>query len=177
MNTPTGTLLTMAWTFGLMSLLAIGGANSTIPENASRRRRGSALDVGCAVRGYVRYCTIVAGTKRADRDADRLSRRRYRRCAGGDIRHVWSIGRPCLFRQQCADRSNQSIWPEVLQAALVPISIGLMSASGFILTITTGGTWVAVVLIVGAAALALATRLNPLWILIVGGILGFAGVV
>lgn len=32
MNTPTGTLLTMAWTFGLMSLLAIGGANSTIPE-------------------------------------------------------------------------------------------------------------------------------------------------
>ena len=32
MNTPTGMLLTMAWTFGLMSLLAIGGANSTIPE-------------------------------------------------------------------------------------------------------------------------------------------------
>lgn len=52
-----------------------------------------------------------------------------------------------------------------------------MSASGFILTITTGGTWVAAVLIVGAAALALAIRLNPLWILIVGGILGFAGVV
>ena len=32
MSSPSGTLLTMAWTFGLMSLLAIGGANSTIPE-------------------------------------------------------------------------------------------------------------------------------------------------
>ena len=32
MNSPAGTLLTLAWTFGLMSLLAIGGANSTIPE-------------------------------------------------------------------------------------------------------------------------------------------------
>ena len=32
MNSPANVLFTMAWTFGLMSLLAIGGANSTIPE-------------------------------------------------------------------------------------------------------------------------------------------------
>ena len=32
MNAPVSTLYTLAWTFGLMSLLAIGGANSTIPE-------------------------------------------------------------------------------------------------------------------------------------------------
>ena len=32
MNTSLGAYLTMAWTFGLMSLLAIGGANSVIPE-------------------------------------------------------------------------------------------------------------------------------------------------
>ncbi|MGL4265348.1 MAG: chromate transporter, partial [Afipia sp.] len=69
------------------------------------------------------------------------------------------------------------IWPAILQAALVPISIGLMCASGFILALTTGGTWVGAVLIIGAAALALATRLNPLWMLIVGGVLGFAGIV
>lgn len=52
-----------------------------------------------------------------------------------------------------------------------------MCASGFVLALTTGGTWVGAALIIGAAALALATRLNPLWMLIVGGILGFAGVV
>ncbi|HAP13543.1 MAG TPA: chromate transporter, partial [Afipia sp.] len=41
----------------------------------------------------------------------------------------------------------------------------------------TGSTWVGAALIIGAGVLALATRLNPLWMLIVGGILGFAGVV
>lgn len=74
-------------------------------------------------------------------------------------------------------RSSQSVWLAILQAALVPVSIGLMSASGFILALTTGGTWVAVGLVVCAAGLALVTRLNPLWILVVGGILGFAGIV
>ena len=32
MIAPVGTLVTIAWTFALMSLLAIGGANSAIPE-------------------------------------------------------------------------------------------------------------------------------------------------
>ncbi len=81
------------------------------------------------------------------------------------------------FVSNMLTRSSQSIWPAILQAALVPVSIGLMCASGFILALTTGGTWAAVVPIVGVTALALATRLNPLWMLIVGGILGFAGVV
>lgn len=65
----------------------------------------------------------------------------------------------------------------ILQAALVPVSIGLMCASGLILSLTSARTWIAVLLTVAAAALALMTRLNPLWMLILGGILGFAGVI
>lgn len=42
MNAPAGTLFTMAWTFALMSLLAIGGANSAIRRCiASRSMCGS----------------------------------------------------------------------------------------------------------------------------------------
>jgi chromate transporter len=52
-----------------------------------------------------------------------------------------------------------------------------MCASGLNLTLTSDSTWTAAVLTLGAAALALATRLNPLWMLVMGGILGFAGVV
>ena len=36
---------------------------------------------------------------------------------------------------------------------------------------------IAVVAIVAAAVLAFATRFNPLWMLVAGGILGFAGVI
>jgi len=74
-------------------------------------------------------------------------------------------------------RSSHARWPAIVQAALVPLSIGLMGASGFILAQTSDRTAVAVFITVGAAVLAAATRLNPFWMLLAGGCLGFAGLV
>ncbi|MDB5515282.1 MAG: putative chromate transport protein, partial [Tardiphaga sp.] len=68
-------------------------------------------------------------------------------------------------------------WPGIIQAALVPLSIGLMGASGLILARTSDRTWMAVAITAVAAVLAFATRLNPLWLLLAGGCLGFAGIV
>jgi len=74
-------------------------------------------------------------------------------------------------------RSRHSRWPAIIQAALVPLSIGLMGASGLILALTSDRSWVAGLITVSAAALAFATRLNPLWTLLAGGALGFAGLI
>jgi chromate transporter len=74
-------------------------------------------------------------------------------------------------------QSSQSRWPAIIQAALVPLSIGLMGASGLILEVASDRSWVAGLITASAAALAFATRLNPLWILLAGGVFGFAGVV
>ena len=63
-----------------------------------------------------------------------------------------------------------------MQAALVPLSIGLMSASALVLAQAADTSWVAVGLTIAAAIATLKTRLNPLWLLGIGGILGFAGV-
>jgi chromate transporter len=81
------------------------------------------------------------------------------------------------FVSNMLTRSSQSAWPGILQAALVPISIGLMCASGLVLTLASDRTWIAAVLTIGAAVVAFMTRLNPLWVLVVGGLLGFAGIV
>ncbi len=177
MNSPTGTLLTMAWTFGLMSLLAIGGANSTIPEMHR---------VAVEVRHWMsdaQFADMFAIAQLSPGPNVLIVTLIGYHVAGiaGALVATFAMCGPsavlAYFVSSMLTRSSQSIWPAILQAALVPISIGLMCASGLILTLTTGGTWVAVVLIVGAAVLALATRLNPLWMLIVGGILGFAGAV
>src|ERR1700738_418748 len=53
-------------------------------------------------------------------------------------------------------RSSHSRWPAIIQAALVPLSIGLMGASGLILVLTSGRRWVAGLITGAAAALALA---------------------
>jgi len=52
-----------------------------------------------------------------------------------------------------------------------------MGASGLILALAADRTWVGVLVTAVAAALAFATRLNPLWLLLAGGCLGFAGVI
>jgi chromate transporter len=74
-------------------------------------------------------------------------------------------------------RSSHSRWPAIIQTALVPLSIGLMGASGLILALTSDRSWPAGLVTAVAAVLAFATRLNPLWMLLVGGYLGFAGVI
>jgi len=75
-------------------------------------------------------------------------------------------------------RSVRSRWPAIIQAALAPLSIGLMGASGLLLAaLTSNRNWAAALVTVAAAVLAFATRLNPLWMLLAGGCLGFAGVI
>jgi chromate transporter len=74
-------------------------------------------------------------------------------------------------------RSGASRWPAVIQAALVPLSIGLMAASGLIVAQAADRNWLAVLLTVIVAVLAAATRLNPLWLLLAGAVLGFAGLI
>jgi len=82
-----------------------------------------------------------------------------------------------LFVSRFLARSSHARWPAIVQAALVPLSIGLMGASGLILARTSDRTLAAVLVTAGAAVLASATRLNPLWMLVTGGCLGFAGLI
>jgi chromate transporter len=74
-------------------------------------------------------------------------------------------------------RSTTSPWPSIIQTALVPLSIGLMAASALIVAQAADRTWAAVILTLAVAAAAYATPLNPLWLLLAGGILGFAGLI
>ena len=66
-------------------------------------------------------------------------------------------------------RASHSRWLAIIQAALVPLSIGLTAGSGLILALTLERSWVAGLIAAAAAVLAFATRLNPLWLLLAGG--------
>jgi chromate transporter len=52
-----------------------------------------------------------------------------------------------------------------------------MAASGLILALASDRNWIAALVTAVSAMLAFATRLNPFWLLLVGGCLGFAGVI
>ncbi len=175
MNSPVGTLLTLGWTFALMSLLAIGGANSTIPEmhrvavdvhhwmtdsQFTDMFAISQLSPGPNVLIVTLIGFHVAGV------------------AGALVATFAMCGPSAVLAYYVSNllvQSSHSPWPAILQSALVPVSIGLMCASGFILTVTADKTWAAAAVTVVSAVLAFTTRLNPIWMLAAGGILGFAG--
>jgi len=176
MNSPIGTLLTLAWTFGLMSLLAIGGANSTIPE-----MHRVAVDVHHWMTD-AQFTDMFAISQLSPGPNVLIVTLIGFQVAGviGALIATFAMCGPsailAYYVSNLLIRSSHTPWPALLQSALVPLSIGLMCASGLILTLTADNSWVAGAVTLTAAALAIATRLNPLWMLVAGGLLGFAGV-
>ena len=177
MNSDGNPILTLLWTFALMSLFAIGGANSAIPEMHR---------VAVDVRHWL--------TDRQFADMFAISQL----SPGPNVLIVTLIGYTvagvagalvatlamCVptavlayYVSRLLMRSRHARWPAIIQAALVPLSIGLMGASGLIVALAADRTWTAVLVTAASAVLAFATRLTPLWLLLAGGCLGFAGVI
>jgi chromate transporter len=157
-------------TFGVMSLFAVGGANSAIPE-----MHRVAVDVQHWLTDK-QFADVFAISQLSPGPNVLI-------VAGvaGALAATLAMCVPTAVLAYCVshllNRSSHSRWPAIIQAALVPLSIGLMAASGLILALASDRTWAAALVTAVAAALASATRLNPLWLLLAGGVLGFAGVI
>jgi chromate transporter len=176
-NDGVGSLLTLAWTFGVMSLFAVGGGNAAIPEI-----HRIAVDVRHWM-SDTQFADVFAISQLSPGPnvlIVTLIGYRVAGIAGGLVATLAMCGPTAILAylvSRFLDRSSQSVWPAIIQAALVPLSIGLMSASGLILVETSDRSWIAVLVTVTAALVAFATRLNPLWLLLAGGCLGFAGII
>jgi chromate transporter len=173
----TNPIFTLVWTFALMSLFAVGGANSAIPEMhriavdvqhwMSDKQFSDAFAISQMSPGpNVLIVTLigyaVAGVAGAV-------------CA--TLAMCFPTALMAYFVSRFLARSSQSRWPAIIQAALVPLSIGLMAASGLVLAQTTDRNWAAALFTGGAAVLVFRTGLNPFWVLLAGGCLGFAGLI
>jgi chromate transporter len=87
-------------------------------------------------------------------------------------------GPTCLlafFVARTWDRFKDARWRIAVQAGLVPVSLGLIGASGFVLARAADHTIYAALITAATAATAFWTRMNPLWVFAVAGALGFAG--
>jgi chromate transporter len=177
MNFGGNPILTLIWTFGLMSLFAVGGANSAIPE-----MHRIAVDVHHWMTDK-QFADVYAISQLSPGPNVLIVTLIGYSVAGiaGALAATLAMCGPtailAYWVSRFLRRSSQSRWPAIIQAALVPLSIGLMGASGLVLALTSDRTWIAALITVAAAVLAYTTRLNPLWMLLAGGLLGFAGLV
>lgn len=166
---------TLISTFGLMSLFAVGGANAAIPE-----MHRIAVDVQHWLTDQ-QFADVYAIAQLSPGPNVLIVTLIGYAVAGvaGALAATLSMCVPtavlAYWVSRVLTRSSHARWPAIIQAALVPLSIGLMGASGLVLALTSDRTWTAGFVTAAVAGLAFATRLNPLWLLLAGGLLGLAG--
>src|SRR3981189_498887 len=152
MNSDANPIWTLAWTFGLMSLFAVGGANSAVPEMHR---------VAADVRHWMtdkQFADIYAISQLSPGPNVLIVTLIGYSVAGiaGALVATLSMCVPtamlAYYVSRLLKRSSDARWPALIQAALVPLSIGLMGASGLILALTSDRSWGAGLIQATAAA-------------------------
>jgi chromate transporter len=91
---------------------------------------------------------------------------------------IATSGPPCAIyfaSYRLWDRFRNAPWQRIVRLGLVPVVMGLVIASGTVMARAADTGWQSVAVTIAAAAIMLATRLNPLWMLFVGGAIGGLG--
>lgn len=71
------------------------------------------------------------------------------------------------------ERVREAKWLKAVKAALAPITVGLMVASGLVTARAAGQDLVSIALVAGAAMFMIFFKRNPLWVICAGGLVGF----
>jgi chromate transporter len=162
----------LAAQFFVLSLLSIGGANAVIPEIHLRvvEQKHWMTDadfaqlfaLSQAAPGPNVLIVSLVGWKVAG-------------VLGGVVAMVAMSGPSSFLTYGVAhawDRFRDAPWRIAIQRAVAPITVGLILASGYVLTRTADHSWSAYAITGATLLLVLRTTLHPLWMLGVAAALG-----
>lgn len=163
--------------FAFLSLIAVGGANTVIPEIYR-----FAVDTHGWMSG-AEFADLFAISQVAPLRAVVLISLvgwKVAGVAGGLVSTAAICGPSCVLTYGVAHvwhRMRTARWRTIVQAGLAPVTIGLTIASGYILTSAADQSWTAYAVTGATVLVLLRTELNPLWLLGAAGLLGALGAV
>ena len=172
MKDDTGTLLTLAGYFALMSLFAIGGANSAVPE---MQRVAVEVERWMTDRQFIDIFAIAQVTPGPNVIIVTLIGYHVAGLLGALVATLAMCGPTCVFAFYVGhawERFREAPWRAAIQAGLFPISIGLIASSAFVVASVSAHNFAAVAVTLATAIVTYTTRLNPLWIFAVTALLG-----
>jgi len=164
-----GVLLVLAGQFALMSLFAIGGANSAVPE---MHRLAVEVEHWMSEQQFTDIFAIAQVTPGPNVIIVTLIGYQAAGLAGALVATLAMCGPTCVlafYVGRIWERFKDAPWRAAIQGGLLPISIGLIAASSFVVA--------AAVIIVATAIVSYTTRLNPLWAFAAAALVGLAGLV
>jgi chromate transporter len=168
-------LTSLAGYFALLSLFAVGGANAAIPE---MHRVAVELMHWMSDRQFADMYAIAQMSPGPNVIIVALIGYHVAGFGGGAVATAAMCGPTCMlafFVARVWDRFKEARWRIAIQAGMVPLSIGLIAASAFVLARSADHTVYAGLITAATAAVAFFTRVNPLWTFLCGGLLGLSG--
>ncbi|MET1028854.1 MAG: chromate transporter [Dongiaceae bacterium] len=162
----------LAITFASLSLIAIGGANSVIPE---MHRQVVTLQGWMSDNTFANLFAIAQAAPGPNVLVVSLIGWHLAGWSGLAVATIAMCGPSCVlafFVSRLRDRMVGARWLKILQAALVPIAIGAMAASGFVMAQAADSGLLDIALTAGTTLMVFFTRCNPLWALTSGAAFG-----
>jgi chromate transporter len=167
----------LALHFAILSLFAIGGAMAVVPE---MHRQVVEVQGWMTDRQFADLFAIAQAAPGPNIIVVTLIGYQTAGIAGALIATAAMCAPSCVityFVSRTFDRFKDAHWRIVVQAGLVPVSVGLFAAGFFIVARTADRTLVAFAITLATAAVAYWTRFNPLWLFGLAGVLGYLGYV
>ena len=170
-----GVLITLAVQFAIMALLAVGGANAVVPE---MHRLAVEQRIWMSEREFTDMFAISQAAPGPNVMLVTLIGYHVAGVAGAIVTTIAMCGPTAVlahFLSSAWERFKDRPWRVVVQAGLVPISVGLVGASAIVLTQAADHSWMAAGITAISAVVAFWTRWNPLWLIGIAGLAGLTG--
>ncbi len=166
-------MLSLVLWFGLLSLLSVGGISSIMPEFQR---------VVVETNAWVtpaEFTQLFAVSQAAPGPNVLISSLIGWHVAGplGGVAALLAMTMPASvlawYVGAVWDRFKDAEWRRTIQRALLPVTVGLVFAGGYVLGTPSGLDGKSALIMGASAATLVLTRLNPLWLLAGGGVLGY----
>ncbi|MCC8955716.1 chromate transporter [Bradyrhizobium sp. Pear77] len=172
----TATLVTLALIFAELSLLAFGGGNTILPEMQRQvvdihhwmtaQEFGALFALAQAAPGPNMMVVPLVGWHVAG-------------FPGVLVTSLAKFGPSSLvtgFALRLWERFKDRPWRRTVQAGLVPVTAGLVTASAIVITHASASSWGTILIAAMVAIATTKTRIHPLLALAAGAVLGLTGI-
>jgi chromate transporter len=172
-----GTLITLAGYFALMSMFAIGGANSAVPE---MHRFAVEVQHWMTDQQFSDTFALAQLTPGPNVIIVTLIGYHVAGILGALVTTLAMCGPTCLFAffvGRASARFKGATWHAALSRGLVPVTLGLTAASATVVATAADYNWRAAGISLLAALVSYSVRVNPLWLFAGAALLGLIGLV
>ena len=168
-------LVSLALIFTQLSLLAFGGGNTILPE---MQRQVVDVHHWMAARDFSALYALAQAAPGPNMMVVPLVGWHVAGWSGVLVSSLAKFGPSSIVTGVVLGlwrRFKDRPWRRIVQAGLVPMTVGLVAASAALIATTSDRSWGLVAITVVGAGLSLRSRVHPLWVLAGGALAGLLG--